>query len=213
MALNNGHQTYTTRLRPWGVAEVFNNTTACISVFTTLPLQLKAFQVEQAGLTNRLTWEAHKTAAKNYNFSIERSIDGRHFTTIKKIYEKELSSIYHYEDPSSPNTTYYRIQVSDELSGEKVYSITQMIQAKLQDGFIAYPNPVSDKLIITLPFIAKKEISLRLTDISGRSVLCSFTRVNEFSYQLHLPTTMAAGMYSLLVSADQKTFIKKFLKR
>jgi hypothetical protein len=32
-----------------GVAEVFNNTSACVSVFTTLPLQLKTFEVETKG--------------------------------------------------------------------------------------------------------------------------------------------------------------------
>jgi hypothetical protein len=213
LALNNGHLTYTTRLRPWGVAEVFNNTSACVSVFTTLPLQLKTFEVELKGLMNRLTWVADKTTANHYTFSIERSIDGRHFTTIKKIYGNALSDAYHYEDIALPNTTYYRIQVSDELSGERVYSKTQKIHVKLQDGFIAYPNPVSDKLIVTLPFIAKKEISSKLTDISGRTVPCTFNRLNEFTYQLHLPSTMAAGMYSLLVVADQKTFTKKFLKR
>jgi len=213
LALNNGHLTYTTRTRPWGAAEVFNNTTACVSVFTILPLQLKSFQVEQQGAMNRLTWEADRTVGKNGSFFIERSIDGIRFMTLKKIKGNELTDTYSFEDLHGTGMTYYRILLVDELTGDKLYSKTQMVQRKIQGDFQAYPIPITETLKIAFPFSVKKNITITLTDISGRSVPFLQTRINEFTYQLHLPGTLSAGVYSLQASADQHNFTKMLFKQ
>ncbi|AUD04784.1 metallophosphoesterase [Spirosoma pollinicola] len=75
-----------------------------------------------------------------------------------------------------------------------------------------YPNPTHETVYIELTTTQKKEVSLRLQDLQGRSVYQKqFGQVNTLSETIEMPH--ATGTYLLTIQADQNKLTRKIVRQ
>src|SRR5207237_3720616 len=83
-----------------------------------LPLKLISFTAVAEKLMTKLSWKIDENETGNY-FEVEKSMDGKKFTSISKIYVQQGTGIKEYSwfDNSSPSEVYYRLKmVNKDLS-------------------------------------------------------------------------------------------------
>ncbi len=113
---------------------------------------------------------ANEVNVSHYN--VQRSIDGRNFENIGKVYAKNTSyNEYTFNELLATSylsfsTLYYRIE-SVDLDGQISYSETRSIDLKIENNEIRiYPNPAKD--VVTIECKGAKE--LLMIDYLGRIV-------------------------------------------
>jgi hypothetical protein len=211
VALNNGHMTYTTKLHPWGEAEVMNNAPSCLSVFTVLPMYFKKFQITQKLKTNFLYWEIDQIVATDNQFTIEKSIDGKQFKAFGIIQANGNTNQFSIEDPTPFQKTFYRIKMSNTTKGASQYSSVQFATYELQENISVYPNPVSTTINLQLPYEVKGEVIIMLKDLQGRIIKQIMPHDNN-ALAIHCPSTMQPGIYIIQVFNNNRTFTNKIMK-
>ncbi len=145
---------------------------------TTLPITLTTFNGNKSQNSNLLTWTT-TSETNNKGFYIERSFDGIDFKSIGFISSKAnngnaTSSLnYEFNDfTPSTGTNYYRLKQTDKDGKYTHSSVVTLKGNKLVGTTITaiYPNPVKDKLTITIGSPTAEKASLVITDLSGKIV-------------------------------------------
>ncbi|RYZ40820.1 MAG: T9SS type A sorting domain-containing protein, partial [Sphingobacteriales bacterium] len=162
-----------------------------------LPVTLQSFTVKAVGATALLQW-ATVSELQNDHFDIQRSADGRTFTTIGRVQGNGTTSIrqdYQFTDAAPfAGDNYYRLAQVD-IDGHIDYSQTRMLSFNAQVGSMQLsPNPVRSTLQITLPQAASGHDVVELYNLSGRKVLVQ--SVPAGTKQVNIEVSMLApGMY------------------
>ncbi|MFN8242675.1 MAG: T9SS type A sorting domain-containing protein [Ferruginibacter sp.] len=169
-----------------------------------LPINLVYFRGVQVDKKHVLSWMVNCTSTRAV-FDIERSGDGVHFTAIGNITASQLrcSDPFDFTDelPLAGNN-YYRIRMLD-VDGKTEYSNIVVLTLKTDRFELVNisPNPVttaSAKLKINAR--EKKEITITLTDFSGRKLQEQKAMVEPGMNEISIATNkLVAGAY--LVSA------------
>ncbi len=167
-----------------------------------LPVQMTGFAVRLDNNAAVLEWE---TAAElnNHYFSVEKSLDGNHYTAIAKVDGAGTSTLAHQysftdENPGS-GTIYYRIAQTD-FDGTSTYSATRFVA--LADAPIqlqVYPNPALSGGAIHLEGNIPAGSTLRLSDLQGRLLtqLVLTDNISSITLDQLYPNTLPAGTYLL----------------
>ena len=117
------------------------------------------------------------------------------------------------ETPAT-NTTYYRIKAIG-VDGNIVYSNTYTLTTNHSPltTISVYPNPVQDKLNVTLTNSLSNNYKLRILTIAGIEVVKrGEVLVNNSTITLPV-SNLAAGVYSIeLTDAQGNKQLKKFVK-
>lgn len=151
-------------------------------------MALPVHQVKLNAAKNRrqvmLKWTTYADDAEQA-FLVQRSIDGKNFTTIGKVDAVSADvagtnqySFMYYEQRNG--IQYYRIQAENQNSGsdtQRTYSNVTMLH--LQDEFLAdefsiYPNPIQSTGRLTLSFINRTnadKIAVKMNDVNGKMAL------------------------------------------
>ncbi len=176
-------------------------------------IQAKSFEQEQ---NISINWETSLEYKVSY-FEVERSIDGRNFTSIGTVYAKNNASKYDFIDsnPTMNTPNYYRLQIVDQDLSIK-YS--KVVSAQLNDKnhleAQMYPNPVSDNLNIVLNQTGS--IAITITNTLGQTVYQgeNITFKQGVSKQIDLNTlSLQAGVYYIHFKNETgKSTIAKFVK-
>jgi len=87
-----------------------------------LPVRLDAFTAEVAGCRVSLRWSTSGEVNASY-FSVQRSVDGRHFREIGRVNAAGFSQNYHFQDPDPQISNYYRLHIVDADSSFQNSSI------------------------------------------------------------------------------------------
>lgn len=184
--------------------------TAEINCFT-LPISLISFTGHAVGYENQLNWSTASELNNDY-FDIQKSSNGKDFTTIGKINGAGNSSEtneYSFIDrtPFSP-ITYYRLQQND-FNGHHDYSNIISIKNDASDYFNVFPNPSLDGNInVFFSGYGQSEINVSIYTISGQEIIKDIITdphdFNQRNYQL--PTK---GIYTIVVSAGAFYEVKK----
>ncbi len=174
-----------------------------------LPVELSAFTVETASCTAILNW----TSESEVNFShyeIQRSFDGRDYTTINNVTGKgdaTTSSSYDYKDNVTnviDNNVYYRLKLVD-LDGTYKLSeveVTRFENCNKGDEFALSPNPVFVGAPLTLAlgeaFLSSTgDIQIRIVDMVGK-VVKEMTVDSQSSSTITIDTkNLGSGTYIL----------------
>ena len=163
---------------------VTNNANGCANTATTtvvvkdtcnlFPLLWLDFAARLENKNVRLTW----TVAMEQNnkwFVIERSSDGRYWTTIgtvNSLGNTDQRRVYEsYDMQPNEGVNFYRIKQVD-YNGRYTYTvIRQILVINQQSGIVVYPNPTSDVVHYVIPnFASGGHYQLRLTGIDGRLI-------------------------------------------
>lgn len=138
-----------------------------------LPIELISFRGLSNSNFNTLQWST-ATEKNNAYFTLEKSSDGINYAVLGKIAGAGDSYIrrdYEYidEHPYS-GITYYQLSQTDyDGTTKKLGIVAVQNDIKLKDIEIK-PNPASETTIISIPSYKQKDVTIRLTDITGKII-------------------------------------------
>ena len=175
-----------------------------------LPTKFMSFYAFKQGATANLTWTVAEDE-NNDHFEVQRSIDGRSFTSIATVgasKNDKLSNTYSSTDNLSALSgrsadVYYRIR-QVEKDGTGSYSVVRTISLdKNSVTVLLMPNPVvnSAKLIINAETAGKAVIMIY--DQNGKQVqqisILLQKGINQQDVQV---SSLASGAYTITVKGD-----------
>ena len=183
-------------------------------VFTTLPVKFLAVAASFINKnTVQIKWSVATPLVNAATFTIEYSTD---VISWIEIGSKAVENVYtaHYSHTHfniSPGKLFYRIKQAD-ADGKFVYSSIVLLSSNAAaNGFIVFPNPVSDIIKISSPVITRgKFASALLLDATGKIIVD--TKITSTVTNIragHLPN----GTYFLkLITADKSCVQKIVIK-
>jgi trimeric autotransporter adhesin len=185
-----------------------------------LPLDLLTFNgTLQTDLTSLLNWKTENEVNTSH-FSVERSVDGRSFSSIGTVAASINSSSaknYSFNDKDAAAqgvpVIYYRLKMVD-ANGMFKYSNIVKIQLPASKGTITVsPNPASDIINAAIASPTATASSVRIIDNTGRTVMVRNERLKKGSNIISLNIkTLAAGSYHLQISGEGIDIKTKFQK-
>jgi hypothetical protein len=181
------------------------------------PVELLSFSGKALDKSNELTW---KTASErnNSHFEVERTADGRRFTTIGKVAGSGNSTVertYTFTDESPIAKAYYRIKQVD-FDGQFSYSRTLMLErARSWREFTLYPSPLSSNSDLTLSFSLDRAqpMDIRLVDTYGRTLLHqTFEGQKGENIRSLEAAQLPSGIYFAIMSDGNEMSTQKIVK-
>ncbi len=181
-----------------------------------LPVELLAFNAKTVEDNVQLNWATASEVDNDY-FQVERSEDGRTFTTIAMITGAgTTNTLQTYEVmDKSPflGDNFYRLKQVD-LDGEFTYSDIVLATVNAEREIKLYPVPVSDRLSIDYSSTNEEAISLMVTDALGRVVFVKEVDVLKGYNQLSVDfRTIPQGSYFVTIQSSSDRMIRIIMKK
>jgi hypothetical protein len=185
---------------------------------STMPLKLISFTAEIENNIVGLKW----TTASEENlkkFVIERSYDNKNFSEVNAVLphghpaDKNNYTFLDKLSENSPTTVYYRLH-SIDINSKGEYSDTRIITMQKNSSLdiSAYPNPVVNNLLVTIPSAwQKKNVMFELLSVNGQ-VAKIFNTTNTGQTEILNVNNIAPGSYFLNASCDGKIVRGKIIK-
>jgi len=184
-----------------------------------LPVHLINFQGNM-NKNNKVT--LNWTVADNEissNFEIERSFNGRDYTTVGVLFASEkmgTENYMFYETTNGTDKVMYRLKMTDK-NHEVDYSRILIFQLKstTTNNIKIIGNPVNDKLTFSFTSPATQMVDVKVYDVSGKMLLNNKINSLEGSNMISLPlsSTFKSGMYVVEVSNGTELQSSKFVKQ
>jgi autotransporter-associated beta strand protein len=185
-------------------------------VFKQNAVALPIVKATTSRLTNGKVAISFNTEKESYvdSYVVEKSTDGINFTSVVANENPSdnnggnVSYVATDGNAASKEVLYYRI-FAKRYAGGNVYSNIAKVNADVVDSYVKiYPNPVTNK--VALLEVANKpagNYTVQIADAKGRIVQkASITIVNNLERKkLMLNNTITAGIYSLILAADDGT--------
>lgn len=160
----------------WGNMQGLDNIT--VRGNDPLPIKLSVFNGYREGLKNILAWTT-VSEQNNKGFELQRSANGKEFEKIAFIESKanagnssaELQYSY-VDNKTLDGNNYYRLRQIDNNGKESYSNVVLLKSSKTVKAEITkvYPNPVSDRLNVTLNTVSAEKITVTITDIAGKTI-------------------------------------------
>ena len=183
-----------------------------------LPVEFIQFDVNpSANHSANLNW-ATASEINNSHFEIERSFDGRAFETVGEVAGNGNSQhqiTYRFLDETiSPteNNVFYRLKQVD-FDGAFEYSDIRVVRFEGNHlNLVAYPNPITDELTLTVGLAQGENYNIQAVDMQGTRV---FEENYTFTNGIHRINTAqwTSGMYILKVASEQGSEHIKVMKK
>jgi hypothetical protein len=166
-----------------------------------------------------LNWST-ASESNNKGFYVERSKDGRNFSSIGFVNGAGNSSQvknYSYTDENlksvGATTSYYRLKQVD-MDAKANYSNVIALNLKEMAQWRVYPNPVKDIATIELNLTASSKVSLQVISRDGKVVLNADKGVLSAGVQqIYLHTQgFAKGSYIVRVKAGSNSYSMPIIK-
>jgi len=165
-----------------------------------LPVQLISFAASRQGTAVRLAW-ATASELNSAHFLVQRSADGRNFTTVEKVAALGTSLVRHdyatLDAKPLPGLSYYRLLQVDK-DGTSAYSPVVAVRFDGQGTptLVAYPNPTTGQRVQLLTAgLPATGGTVRLLDNVGRVVLTQVVAAGTAEATLEPAQPLASGLY------------------
>ena len=180
---------------------------------TNLPVELIAFNATPNHNTVSLDW-ATATEKNNSHFEVERSTNGKDFSTIGTVEGSGTTvepQAYNFVDAAPANgINYYRLKQVD-FDGAFAYSDVVSIEIQnAKNDVVLLPNPVTADLNVQLPTTWTGETSIEIFDIAGRLVQSEIISDNATTFQL---AGINNGQYIIRIINADNVITKRFVKQ
>ncbi|MCB0599240.1 MAG: T9SS type A sorting domain-containing protein [Phaeodactylibacter sp.] len=191
----------------------FNLTSGTLSSQAVLPVELATFTARSIGKAVQLHWTT-ATETNNDYFSIEHSIDGRHFKEIGRVSgfgTTQEEHRYTFID-ETPNTgmNYYRLNQND-FDGAQEYSDIQAVLFKDDNFWTIHPTLAHES--VTAEWVSAP---------GGESIIEAFNLAGQKVYAHEAPTQSAKlqiwvedwlpGIYWVMVRSRGQVTTQRFVK-
>jgi hypothetical protein len=176
------------------------------------PVTWGKFDVYMINQKVNLFWETH-SEENTASFIVERSADGRNYTSIGNVDAKgnsKTSTNYQFEDFSPlAKTSYYRLKQLD-INGEYTYSVVRVVNNGNQsaDIYHLYPNPSSSAADINI-------------ELSEKATVQIYDNANTIIYQQNFlegksvfnlsDQHISPGMYYVMIQSDSGVYYTKLI--
>lgn len=184
-----------------------NNQTVRLEAISSLPVELIAFDSKKLNDKEvELNWSTASEQNNDY-FTVEKSRDGEHWTTLETIEgvgTTSETSNYTVVDPAVSGLTYYRL-IQTDFDGTTEELKTIAVKGTKAVELSAYPNPAVET--INLEGV-ENPASLRLINAMGGDQTGSIT-VNTTSDGIQLDiSNLQRGVYFIIVEGERVRIIK-----
>lgn len=188
-----------------------------------MPVELMVFEGERKEGRNLLRWTT-ASEANNIGFDLQRSADGKLYTTLAFVATKAENGSsttmlnYNFTDDKAPaGNNYYRL-VQKDKDGKTTISKEILIKGEIIKTFDVvnlYPNPASNMIRVKLHAVNSGNAQLFVTDMMAKTMMQQTLAVtsgeNNFEVQI---SSLPAGVYILkLVAADGTSISRKLIKQ
>jgi hypothetical protein len=97
---------------------------------------------------------------------------------------------------------------------EITFAINENNSTYIEQAVLLYPNPVTDQARISFEMKKSSSLTVRITDISGRTLMNQDWQLSQGTQEIILPVgDLPAGVYQVLIIPEDKVMISgKFLK-
>jgi hypothetical protein len=176
---------------------------------STLPVQLISFEAKRSTETKiLLTWET-ASELNNHYFEIEKSNDGRSYSSIARVSATGSGSTgddYSYTDvDNSSNHLFYRLKQYDRDGNWKDLGTRLVRTVKAGKLAAVYPNPVTGNSVTVLAGDQPLPLAYRILDVQGKVITKG--NLNQPQQELNV-ADLKEGIYFLQVG-NQVIKIKK----
>ncbi len=192
-------------------------------VFTTtlasaLPLKLISFSGNVQNQQGILNWRT-ASETNTYQFVVEKSIDGKEYTTIGNVKAAGFSAnvkVYNFTDNSlKAGANYYRLKMVDK-DGKYTYSNIVVLK---NDGEIASPqvvnNPFGNYIDIRFAKIPEGEVTLQLRNASGTLLKTQrFANISQNTLRVKVGDArlLSKSIYVLSIFTQNQTYTFRVMK-
>lgn len=201
-----------------GIASNPGNVT--VGSCASLPVELTQFRAEGQKDQVELYWQT-ASEINNAGFDLQRSSDGRNFTSIAWIEgygtTSETQSYYHVDTAVRPGKTYYyRLRQMDH---DGQYEFSDMIVATTEEkgqnngaGHF-FPNPSRNGIVqLDLSVVQEAEWTATVFDITGRQLHTEIRLLEEGKNRLNFDfSTLDAGTYYVKLQGGERQLYRKLI--
>lgn len=156
-----------------------------------LPVTISSFAAEPQGNSAFLQWST-ATEDNTEDFEVQYSRDAHSWSDIGEVRAAGTSSTqqnYHFvQNDPAPGVNYYRLMEVDE-DGRVTYSAVREVSFAVQAFLTYYPNPVRDRVTITMGGVSGSASG----DVSGDIALQSVTVMSVDGRQLQQNSAFVSG--------------------
>lgn len=184
-----------------------------------MPVTLVSFTAVQKDGNTALNWVTASEVNSDY-FAVERSTDGQHFTSVKKIKAAGNSFTlvrYSYTDSALPKgKLWYRLRQVDIDEKTSFYSPTRFVGATENAGtFTLSPNPVlSNDVEVSLGNLPAGAYTISVYSTAGRLVAERKVENSNAGNSFYVPLPNAAkGVYLVQVHNQTMMLTAKLIKQ
>lgn len=192
-----------------------------LNLLSILPVHLSTFSVSLRNSNVNMQWNTGSDLDIN-QFIIERSVDGKNFTERGVVLAKnEAVHIGNYEfndiiTSNLPPIIYYRLRMEGN-KGEITYSDIRLIRTAKNEPdnvqIVAYPNPVTNELKITIPpDWQNKNVVFDVYNASGQMAIHN-QYVNAGQTTTLNLQALSPGTYIIAVSHNGKKSTQRIIKQ
>jgi len=194
---------------------ITNTATTIVSLVSPIPVKLEYFSGSKKNETNVLTWKAPSTNGST-NFSIERSNDGIHFSSIGNFdaTNERCQLPFNYTDNNPlPGKNYYRLKITDV---DRIIFYSKILLLENNKTGIEIFSVISNRENSMVYFNAAKQqtIQLKVIAADGKTVYSNSRTISSgYSNIDLLLNKISTGVYTLIVYTNEgKIITKRFVK-
>lgn len=186
-------------------------------IYELMPVTLTDFEAHAQGNSVLLQWVTSSEVYASH-FMVQRSIDGAHFNTIRKVAASGFSNtIRHYQHTDSrageagSDNLFYRLLMADK-DGNISYSPIENVTLQPLSAYLKpYPNPVKDKFSIVAGGISGP-VAVRIVNLNGAQLYYKDFEVSGKFFKTEISVShLPAGIYLLQVVCDGKVQTRKLV--
>lgn len=182
-----------------------------------LPIQLKQLQGSIVNNENVLQWIVLENESGNY-FEIQKSTDGRNFTTAGIITntDKNGEAAYQFKDAIQANFYYYRIKA---INKDQSISYSRIVVLKPEfssrQSISLMQNPIQNNLNFSFDAVNTAATTISIYNLSGVRVYTQTlnTQKGKNALSIQLNSNLPSGTYLLKVVTNNDNSTAKFLKQ
>ena len=181
------------------------------SISSTLPVVWISFTATKVDEKVLLNWSTASDINHNY-FTVQRSKNGTNCDNIKEIPKSVnstgVSTYTAYDETPYSDISYYRLQQTD-MDGKHSYSVIRSINMNMLASTISvYPNPATERIIVTLPAIGKNEVTILNSEgqvirpsvlTTGTTVSFNISNLKNGYYFVHIKNSSVSGSKKILI--------------
>lgn len=215
--------TYVVSQQLQSICPAYSTDTVIVSPFnhscSVLETSVTDFTAWITGNNAELNWSVMNNKGAGF-FEIESSHDGSYFSPLQRI-DAESSDFpevyYKYTDYNllnQSNSVFYRLKIIN-LAGTVSYS--KVVRLSLNSNFSGkvkvFPNPVSDKLQVSINAPEQETVLLSIFDQTGKLMRKLNTNIQRGNSKITISDFQGwpTGIYSVKVIAGKELFINKII--